>query len=374
MDNGTSNVAELPDSPRFAPPKWRQISLLWSLQLTRKLVYEFRVYTTACCSLRLVKTEAVTQGNKMIRYAILEAPSNLGLRPTGVENSPATLLELGLGQRLNARCAGRVEVPAYNVVRDPQTHMLNPEHIADYAVALADALEPIFIQGEFPVVLGGDCSILLGSLLALRRRGRYGLIFLDGHSDFWTPEEDAHGEAASMDLALVTGRGPSVVTNLEGRRPLVQVEDVIAVGMRDNEFDLDYLKQNGGLSIPSELEMITLADIRQAGFESAMAKVAKFLARDELDGFWIHLDVDVLEDTIMPAVDYRMPNGLSWGELVASLKWAISSGRAIGMQVTIYNPNLDPELSAGRSLVDALIEGLRLPPGQMFYDAAAPTC
>jgi arginase len=309
----------------------------------------------------------------MIRYAILGAPSNLGLRPTGVENSPATLLELGLGQRLNARCAGRVEVPAYNVVRDPQTHMLNPENIADYAVALADALEPIFIQGEFPVVLGGDCSILLGSLLALRRRGRYGLIFLDGHSDFWTPEEDAHGEAASMDLALVTGRGPSVVTNLEGRRPLVQVEDVIAVGMRDNEFDLDYLRRNGGLSIPSELEMITLADIRQAGFESAMAKVAKFLARDELDGFWIHLDVDVLEDTIMPAVDYRMPNGLSWGELVASLKWAISSGRAIGMQVTIYNPNLDPELSAGRSLVDALIEGLRLPPGQMFFDAAAPT-
>jgi len=242
--------------------------------------------------------------------------------------------------------------------------MLNPENIADYAVTLADALEPIFEQGEFPVVLGGDCSILLGSLLALRRRGRYGLVFLDGHSDFWTPEEEAHGEAASMDLALVTGRGPSVLTNLEGKRPLVQVEDVIAVGMRDNEFDNDYLGQNGGLSIPSELKMITLAAIRQAGFDSAMAKVAKLLARDGLDGFWIHLDVDVLEDTIMPAVDYRMPNGLSWAELVACLKMAISSGRAIGMQVTIYNPKLDPELSAGRSLVDALIEGLPFTTGR----------
>jgi len=300
----------------------------------------------------------------MIRYSVLEAPANLGLRSTGVEHSPTTLLQLGLGRRLNARCAGRVEVPTYNFVRDPQTRMLNPENIADYAVTLADALEPIFEQGEFPVVLGGDCSILLGSLLALRRRGRYGLVFLDGHSDFWTPEEEAHGEAASMDLALVTGRGPSVLTNLEGKRPLGQVEDVIAVGMRDNEFDNDYLGQNGVLSIPSELKMITLAAIRQAGFDSAMAKVAKLLARDGLDGFWIHLDVDVLEDTIMPAVDYRMPNGLSWAELVACLKTAISSGRAIGMQVTIYNPKLDPELSAGRSLVDALIEGLPFTTGR----------
>jgi arginase len=238
--------------------------------------------------------------------------------------------------------------------------MLNVGSIADYAVALADALEPILSAGEFPIVLGGDCSILLGSLLALRRRGRYGLFFLDGHSDFWTPEKEAHGEAASMDLAFVTGRGPSVLTDLEGERPLVQVADVIAFGMRDNEFDSDYVSQTGGLLIPPELEMITLADIRAAGFESVIAKVAKFVARNDSDEFWIHLDVDVLDDAIMPAVDYRMPNGLSWAELVACLKTSISSGRAIGLQVTIYNPTLDPELSAGCGLVNALIEGLQV--------------
>jgi len=294
----------------------------------------------------------------VIRYAILEAPSNLGLRPTGVENSATTLLELDLGRRLGARYAGRVEAPTYDTVRDPRTRMLNVESIAHYAVALANALEPILKQGEFPVVLGGDCSILLGSMLALRRRGRYGVFFLDGHADFWTPEKEPHGEAASMDLALVTGWGPSVITDLEGKRPLVRVEDVIAFGMRDNEFDKDYLAQESALSIPHELELITLADIRHAGFENAIAKVAKSFARDELDGFWIHLDVDVLDDSIMPAVDYRMPNGLSWAELVACLKTGISSGRAVGMQITIYNPRLDPELSAGHDLVDALIEGL----------------
>jgi arginase len=294
----------------------------------------------------------------MIRYTILEAPSNLGLRSTGVENSPTTLLDLGLGRRLAARYAGRVEVPTYSTVRDPGTGILNAESIADYAVALADALEPILNRGEFPVVLGGDCSILLGGMLALRRRGRYGLFFLDGHADFWAPEKEPHGEAASMDLALVTGRGPSVITDLEGKRPLVQLEDVIAFGMRDREFDSNYLAQESGLSIPPELEMTTLADIRRGGFENAITKVTKSFARDQLDGFWIHFDVDVLDDAIMPAVDYRMPNGLSWAELVACLKTANSSGRAIGMQVTIYNPKLDPELSAGQDLVDAVIEGL----------------
>src|SRR5262249_20512282 len=134
-------------------------------------------------------------------------------------------------------------------------------------------------RGEFPIVLGGDCSILLGNTLALRRRGRYGVFFLDGHSDYWMPEREPHGEAASMDLALVTGQGPCDITNLEGRRPLVQVEDVIAFGMRDNEYDSDWLAQNCGMSIPTKLQMITLADIRQAGFESAIARVNQFLAR-----------------------------------------------------------------------------------------------
>lgn len=110
----------------------------------------------------------------MIRYCTLEAPSNLGLRPTGVERAPTTLLELGLGQRLGARNAGRVEAPPYDPVRDPQSRVLNAKSIAEYAVALANALDPILSAGEFPIVLGGDCSILLGSQLALHRRGRYG--------------------------------------------------------------------------------------------------------------------------------------------------------------------------------------------------------
>jgi arginase len=180
----------------------------------------------------------------MPQYAIIEAPSILGLRPTGVENLPAALLAVGLADRLKARRAGRVEAPAYSPQRDRETRMLNPCGIAAYSVALANAVSDVLDRGEFPLVLGGDCSILIGNLLALRRRpGRYGLLFLDGHTDFYQPEAEPNGEAASMDLALATGRGPTVVTNLEGLRPLVRDEDVVAFAFRDGEQAAEYGSQ-----------------------------------------------------------------------------------------------------------------------------------
>ena len=82
--------------------------------------------------------------------------------------------------------------PLYDYRRDPETMLLNPRGIADYSVALADVVARVIDAGEFPVVLGGDCSIVLGlPLLALRRRGRHGLLFLDGHADFYQPEAGA---------------------------------------------------------------------------------------------------------------------------------------------------------------------------------------
>ena len=108
---------------------------------------------------------------------------------------------------------------------------------------LADAVADVVERDEFPVLLGGDCSILLGSTLALRRRGRYGLLFIDGHADFYQPEANPNGEAASMDLAFATGRGPELLTNLEGLRPLVRDEDVVAFGFRDAQEQREYGSQ-----------------------------------------------------------------------------------------------------------------------------------
>jgi arginase len=239
----------------------------------------------------------------MAGYTIIEAPSVLGLFPGGVERLPTALLEAGLAEALGARRAGVVIPPHYEPMRDATTGLLNPMGLRDYAFKLADATGEVLDSGEVPVVLGGDCSILLGDLLALRRRGRYGLLFIDGHADFYQPEAEPNGEAASMDLALATGRGPGVVADLEGRGPLVRDEDVVVLGRRDAEE-----AQRAG-SQPIEdtpIAVLDLSIVRDRGAQRASDDALGRLRRSELGGFWIHLDCDVLDDAIMPAVDYRL--------------------------------------------------------------------
>jgi len=287
---------------------------------------------------------------------IIEAPSVLGLFPQGVETLPDALLGAGLAERLGAQRAARVEPLPYDDRIDPKTHMLNPYGIANYSVTLAAAVGAVLGAGKFPVVLGGDCSIILGCLLALKRRGRYGLLFVDGHADFYQPEAEENGEAASMDLALATGRGPPVVSDIESARPLVRDEDVVAFGRRDAED----AEEHGSQRIEDTvIKVIDLAALREAGVEAAAASAIAHLSDRGRDGFWIHLDADVLDDAIMPAVDYRMPNGLSWDELVTVLRASLASGRVVGIDVTIFNPKLDNDGSIGKAFVDALTRGLR---------------
>jgi arginase len=288
------------------------------------------------------------------RYAIIEAPSILGLKPTGVERLPDALLDNGLAERLNARRAGRVDPPRYGTERDHSTLTLNAHAIAAWTPQLADAITRALVEREFPIVLGGDCSILLGAMLALKRRGRFGLLFIDGHADFYQPEANPNGEAASMELAFATGYGPPLLTDFDGRGPLVRPEDTVAFAFRDEEEQRQY----GSQPLPSEILALNLATVRTMGVERAIATALERLAAPRLDGFFIHLDADCLDDSVMPAVDYRLAGGLDWDELSSILSSSIASGRAAGLEVTIYNPALDADGSAGRGLTDALVRAL----------------
>ena len=287
-------------------------------------------------------------------YAIIAAPSILGLKDTGVDQLPKRLLDEGLARRIAGTVVRELTSPTYSTFRDPQTLTLNAQAIAEWTPTLADAIEEVVDRKQFPLVLGGDCSIVLGSTLAMKRRGRFGLLFIDGHADFYQPEVNPNGEAASMDLAFATGYGPRLLTDIEGRGPLVRATDVVLFGFRDAQEQARY----GSQPLPRELRAFDLENIRRVGVERAASEAIAHLTRLELEGFFIHLDADSLDDAIMPAVDYRLEGGLSWDELITVLQLAIASGKAVGLEVTIYNPKLDEDGAAGRGLAHALGEAL----------------
>lgn len=291
----------------------------------------------------------------MTHYVVVDAPSNLGLRPTGVEMLPVAVKAAGLLRRLGASYAGRVATLPYSPDRDPQTRVRNGEAIKIYSQHLADVLTPLVQSGQFPIVLGGDCSILLGAMLALRRTGRYGLFFLDGHADFYQPEAEPHGEVASMDLAIVSGRGPALLADIEGLAPLVRDDDIVAFGFRDAE----QAAQDGSQNIrTTAIQAYDLEQARRPNIDVVAEQALSTLVRGELAGFWIHLDVDVLDDAIMPAVDYRMPDGLRAKEASGVLRRLLATGRAVGLTLTIFNPLLDQDGTIAQSLVDTLVAGL----------------
>jgi arginase len=234
---------------------------------------------------------------------------------------------------------------------------MNPQAIRDYSPLLADAVTAVLGEGEFPVVLGGDCSILLGTMLALRRRGRYGLLYIDGDADFYQPEVNPlSGAASASDLAFATGYGPDVVTDIESRRPLVRADDVVVFACRDAADR----ERRGCQPLPAGLLVIDRDGVRRLGAGAAAREAVRYLTRDggPEDGFWIHLDADVLDETIMQAVDDPRPDGLAWDELLSALSIAVRSGRAVGLQVAIYNPDIDTGGSNGRGLAATVREAL----------------
>jgi arginase len=291
--------------------------------------------------------------------AVLDAPSNLGLSPPRAGAEPGawklarSLRDRGLVQRLRAEDAGALAKPPYSPEPHPENRFRNGAELVRFSRALAARTRELVSAGRFPVVLGGDCSVLLGNMAGLRGLGRYGLVFLDGHDDFSPPRDVARPlTAAGQDLALVTGHGPDSLTRIDGSSPLVREEDVALVGMyRDptdaRDFDVERLERTAMARWPIER-------VRALGARATAEQVRSRMEALPLDGFWVHLDADVLDQSVMSAVDSPNPKGLHADELGTLLAILLASPKAAGLQVTIYDPERDPTGAAGDLLADVL--------------------
>lgn len=278
----------------------------------------------------------------MNKVSIIEFPSNLGLKEPieghepGVKKLPDWLRKHKFHDFIKAESVYRLNPPACSIYLDKDTGVRNTDKIVQYAKEQTIVLEKVLCEHTFPLIIGGDCSILIGNMLALKKKGNYALFFLDGHTDFIGPELSTTGGAAGMDLAIVTGYGHPALTNIDNLKPYIKEEYVWCVGNR--EYDKKYIEP----VLNSNINYYSLTELRSMGMQKCVSDFFSMVSDYNLEGFWIHLDVDVLNDTIMPAVDSPQKDGLDYEELDQVLQLLLSHQKAAGLEITILDPDLDP--------------------------------
>jgi arginase len=227
-----------------------------------------------------------------------------------------------------------------------------------FSEALAAEVGRVLADGNFPLVLGGDCSVLLGCLLAVRRAGRCGLLHVDGHSDFFHAGNydtaSRLGSVAGMDLALATGRGEPLLTAWgDGLTPLVADADVVQIGERENT-DADYAFPD---IHATQVLQIDVRTVLRDGVRAAARTALERLTLRGVSRIWLHADVDVLDQAVLPAVDSPGSPGLSFAQLTELIIALRESGKVLGADVTIFDPDLDPDGCYAEGLTNCLVGG-----------------
>ena len=272
-----------------------------------------------------------------------------GTRPTQ-ENPAAALREAGLvdlirSQGNNVRDHGDLDIPAFDGYRDPETQVLNIHAWLKVSSNAAKRISAVHQTSRFLIVLGGDCSILLGIYGGLAPRHEWvGLMFLDAHTDYRDPGTSPTGEPADIELAVLTGRGPEKLVNLFGKQPLLKEDDVIIYGYREP----DHISK-------SRIRCFSQTEMSKTGIKRSATQGLATLA--ETESLWLHFDVDVLDPTLMP-VSFPEPNGLDLDQVETFFRVCLSSKRFIGLSVACYHPRLDPGRRAASRLVKLLASAL----------------
>jgi arginase len=272
------------------------------------------------------------------------------------------LMAAGLRDAVAAAEVFSLDRPLYEMAAQPGTRIRNGQTLRRFSLELAGTVRAAIESRRFPVVIGGDCAILLGCLYGLRLAGGRGLVHVDGHSDFAqaknyaTPE--TLGAAAGMDLALVSGRGEALVTEWPGvDGPLAADADIVQVGER-GAGDPCFARYYGDI-LKTEITRLNVQDVLAAGIETSARRVLERLEARGLDRAWVHVDLDVLDQKVMPAVDSPGSPGFDYGQLAALVGGLAASGRVAGMNFAIYDPERDPGHAHAKDLVACVAASVR---------------
>ena len=249
---------------------------------------------------------------------MIGVPSDCSGAFAGCERMPAALRAQGLADSLGVIDAGNLQVVVADPVRDRETGVIGLTDLLGLSEVVRDAVSMHQTAGRRPLLVGGDCTLLLGVWAALARaRPDAGLLFVDGHLDCFDGQTSPTGEGADMELAALLGVGPPPLVGFAGRVPALCDERVVVLGPFDED-DAQGLGAPNPRRFAPRMPIVVSDELQQ----DPSGHTTRALARltETADGFWLHLDLDVLSASALPAVDYADERGLSWeqlGELLA---------------------------------------------------------
>jgi arginase len=289
---------------------------------------------------------------------VIGVPFNSAGHADGVALAPEALRRAGLLTRLataglEVSDAGDVDVGTMAPRRSPHSGLLAEAALLATLHNTSTAVAATHRAGRFPLLLGGDCPVMLGGLAASRDRyGSVGLVMVDGHQDNYPPRQSPTGEAADCELFLALGLpAEGLPQELTARTPLLHPHQVSLLGPRDEAT----IVRDGVASLRGTVPMHTDVELIMRG-AAAVAVQAVEQVRAVAASWWLHVDLDVLASRELGAVDYPQPGGLSWQQLRDLTAAALAVPGCVGWTVAIYNPDLDPGGGGARRIVDYLAD------------------
>lgn len=271
---------------------------------------------------------------------IIGVPIDLGADRRGVDMGPSAIRYAQLHQKIQElgytlEDKGNIDVPIQETceITDPKLKYI--DCIVPMGRRVAGAVATSLQSGHFPLVLGGDHSLSVGSIRGAAKQRKLGVIWVDAHADFNTSETTPSGNIHGMPLAALCGRGdPRLVRLWEETPPVVDPQRVAVIGARDLDPGEKRLLREAGVMVQS------MEQIDRFGMVTVLEKAIERVSRD-VDGIYLSFDMDALDPRHAPGVGTPVPGGLTYREAHLTCEVIAETGRLIGMDIVEVNPILD---------------------------------
>lgn len=291
-----------------------------------------------------------------MKIRIIELPLDFGASRRGSDMGPSAIRLAGLKQSLldlghePEESLPVISVPPQEFVTegDPSAKFLDP--IADACFALADRVSTSMDDGAFPLVLGGDHSIAIGTLAGLGSHYRsndlrWGVLWIDAHGDFNTPETTPSGNIHGMSLAVACGYGPKQLVDLYGGFRKLDPANVVVLGARDLDSGEKGNLRRAGVTVYS----MTEAD--RLGIAETIRRIVSFF-KDRVDALHVSVDMDAMDPMFAPGVGIPLPGGFSYREVLLMAEEFAASGLLRSAEIVEVNPVLDVRNQTARMAVE----------------------